>query len=54
MRTFADWDEVHPSFLELDLVAHCGESAAGEYLHTLNAVDLAMGWSEPLALPNRS
>jgi hypothetical protein len=58
VRTFADWDEAHPGFLEVDLMAHCGESvarhAAGEFLHTLNAVDLATGWCEPLALPNRS
>jgi hypothetical protein len=39
VRTFADWNDVHPGFLEMDLVAHCGESVAGEYLHTLNAVD---------------
>jgi len=43
VRTFADWDDAHPGFLELDLVAHCGESTAGEYLHTLNAVDVATG-----------
>ncbi|MGQ9602531.1 MAG: hypothetical protein ACUVUT_07680 [Candidatus Bipolaricaulia bacterium] len=34
LRTFADWDDARPGFLELDLVAHCGESAGGEYLHT--------------------
>ncbi|MDH7504553.1 MAG: hypothetical protein QHH25_00150 [Candidatus Acetothermia bacterium] len=38
----------------MDLVAHCGESVAGEFLHTVNAVDPATGWREPLALPNRS
>jgi len=33
IRTFADWDGdgKSPGFLELDLVAHCAESAAGEY-----------------------
>ncbi len=54
VRTFADWDDARPGFLEMDLAAHCGESAAGEYLHTLNAVDVATGWCEPEALPNRS
>jgi hypothetical protein len=38
----------------LFLVAHCGESAAGEYLHTLSAVDVATGWCELEVLPNRS
>ncbi len=54
MRTFADWDDARPGFLEMDLVAHCGPTTAGEYLHTLNAVDMATGWCEPEALPNRS
>jgi hypothetical protein len=54
VRTFADWNDVHPGFLEMDLVAHCGESVAGEYLNTLNAVDVATGWCEPEVLANRS
>jgi hypothetical protein len=46
MGTFADWEEARPGFLEMDLVAHCGESAEGFYLHTLSAVDVATGWVE--------
>jgi len=46
IRTFADWEENHPGFLEADLVAHCGESAEGFYLTTLSTVDVATGWSE--------
>jgi hypothetical protein len=53
IRTFADWDDARPGFLEIDLVAHCGETTAGEYLHTLSAVDVATRWYEPFALPNR-
>ena len=48
IRTFADWRENKPGFLEVDLVAHCGESAEGFYLNTLSAVDVASGWSECL------
>ena len=48
IRTFADWQENRPGFLEVDLVAHCGESAEGFYLNTLSAVDVASGWSEYL------
>ena len=40
MRTFADWQENRPGFLEIDLVAHCGESTQGFYLNTLCAVDV--------------
>jgi len=46
IRTFADWEENRPGFLEADLVPHCGESAEGFYLNTLSAVDVATGWSE--------
>ena len=46
IRTFADWEEDRPGFLEVDLVPHCGESAEGFYLTTLCAVDVASGWSE--------
>jgi hypothetical protein len=46
IRTFADWQENKPGFLEVDLVAHCGDSAEGFYLNTLCAVDVASGWTE--------
>ncbi len=46
IRTFADWQENRPGFLEADLVSHCGESSEGFYLTTLSAVDIASGWSE--------
>jgi len=48
IRTFADWEEKKPGFMETDLVAHCGESAEGFYLNTLCAVDVASGWTECL------
>jgi hypothetical protein len=46
IRTFADWKENRPGFIEVDLVAHCGESTEGFYLTTLSTVDVASGWSE--------
>ncbi len=53
IRTFADWDEVQPGFVEMDLVAHCGQTTAGYYLNTLTAVDV-YSWTECLALPHRT
>jgi hypothetical protein len=50
IRTFNDWDEKQPGFLEVDLVAHCGESVDGFYLNTLSTVDVATGWVEPVAV----
>ena len=44
IRTFAEWNEQRSGFLEIDLVAHCGESTEGQYLNTLSAVDIATGW----------
>jgi Integrase core domain len=44
IRTFADWTDVQPGFLEMDLVAHCGWNAAGHFLYTLSMVDVATGW----------
>jgi len=46
IRTFGDWKEDKPGFLEIDLVAHCGDSVEGFYLNTLCAVDVASGWTE--------
>ena len=53
IRTFADWQENKPGFVEIDLVAHCGESTEGTYLHTLCAVDIASGWTECLPLSSK-
>ena len=50
VRTFADWDDLKPSFLEADLVAHCGTSTGGAYLSTLTLTDVATTWTECLAL----
>ena len=46
IRTFADWQEDCPGFLEVDLVSHCGETTEGFYLTTLSTVAVASGWSE--------
>jgi hypothetical protein len=54
VRTFTPWEDEHPGFLEIDLVAHCGQSTEGIYLNTLTATDLATGWTECLALPNKT
>lgn len=53
IRTFADWDDKRPGFVEVDLVAHCHDSTGGEYLHTLVLTDVCTAWTECVALPNR-
>ena len=46
IRTFTDWDDARPGFVEVDLVAHCGSSTRGFYLCTLCAVDITTAWVE--------
>lgn len=48
------WDLAQPGSFEVDLVHHCGEVPAGEYVHTLQLVDVATGWSERVAVLGRS
>lgn len=48
------WDESMPGHLEIDLVHHCGPSPSGQYVHTLQATDVATGWSECVAILGRS
>jgi hypothetical protein len=50
VRTFADWKDPPPGFMEVDLVAHCGDIAAGSFAHTLVLTDIASGWTECVAL----
>jgi hypothetical protein len=48
------WQEQEPGHLETDLVHHCGVSASGHYVHTLQMIDVATGWSERAATLGRS
>ncbi len=54
MRTFAQWDDAEPGFMEVDLVAHCGEATQGEYLNSLDMIDVKTRWVELYGLLNRS
>jgi hypothetical protein len=54
VRTFTEWDEERPGFLEIDLVAHCGNTTEGQYLNTLTCTDLCTGWTDVTALLHRS
>lgn len=54
VQTFTPWEDERPGFVEVDLVAHCGETTEGPYLNTLSCVDIATGWMECLGLPNKT
>jgi hypothetical protein len=53
IRTFQEWNDIQPGFLEADLVAHCGTHTDGSFLCTLTLTDIATGWTECLPLLNK-
>jgi hypothetical protein len=49
IRTWAQWDDAVPGFVEIDLVGHEGGNAEGEHAYTLTVTDIATGWTpEPV------
>lgn len=47
-------DIAEPGHFEIDLVHHCGERTQGEYLYTLQMIDVATGWGARRAILGRS
>lgn len=47
---YGPWDEVDPGFFEMDTVAHCGETVAGDFIYSLDLIDIATGWNEQAAI----
>lgn len=54
IRTFSEWNEQRPGFVEIDLVGHDGGDACGEYLYTLDVTDVCTGWTETQAVKNKA
>ena len=50
VRTFADWKEPAPGYLEIDFVSHGGTSMEGAFLWSLAATDVCTGWVEVVPL----
>lgn len=42
----SSWDEKRIGFGELDTVAHCGDSASGEFISSLTYTDILTQWTE--------
>jgi len=47
------WDVTTPGFTEVDLVSHSGNSADGEFGHTLDVTDIHTTWTESRAVLGR-
>lgn len=54
IRTFSEWDEGKPGFVEIDLVAHDGGLTIGDFAQTLDMTDICTGWTETIAVPNKA
>ena len=46
VQTFADWHRPPPGFLEIDLVAYCGDNMGGSFIFSLVATDVCTGWPD--------
>lgn len=54
VRTWAQWDDAVPGFVEIDLVGHEGGNALGEHAYTLTVTDIATGWTENRSVPSKA
>ncbi|GAH58468.1 unnamed protein product, partial [marine sediment metagenome] len=54
IRTFADWNDARPGFVEIDLVGHDGGKSSGDYIQSLNFVDIATCWDITAACKNKA
>ena len=50
VRTFSDWGDPAPGFVEADLVAHSGPITSGAFVQTLVLTDIATGWTEAISV----
>ncbi len=53
VRTFGDWNDPPPGFVEVDFVAHSGTSSAGNFVQTMVLTDIATGWTECVPVRTR-
>jgi hypothetical protein len=53
VRTFAGWRDPAPRCMEADLVAHCGNTVEGSFVHALVLTDVASTWTESLSKNRR-
>jgi hypothetical protein len=54
LRLGTEWDDAIPGYVEIDLVAHCGDTTAGEYINTLDVTDICTGWTETESVLNKA
>lgn len=53
VRTFGDWNDPPPGYVEVDFVAHSGTSSSGSFVQTMVLTDIATGWTECVPVRTR-
>jgi len=54
IKTFSEWNDTVPGFVEIDLGGHDGGIVRGQYCQTLDVTDVATGWTETRAVLNKA
>jgi hypothetical protein len=54
IRTWAQWSENMPGFVEIDLVGHEGGNSSGEFCFTLTVTDIFTGWTINRSVKNKA
>lgn len=54
IKTFSEWNEQKPGFVEIDLVGHEGGINSGEFIQSLDVTDVYSGWTEVQAVRNKA
>ena len=54
VKVFEEQDRSILGNMQIDLVEHCGASAAGEFVNTLTTTDIFSGWTEEEAIMGKS
>lgn len=47
---YGRWTDTDPGWCETDTVAHCSDDVSGEFIYSLDVIDICSGWSEQAAI----
>ena len=54
VKTFSEWKDAEPGFLQMDCVGHDGGNVRGDFNQTLDATDVVTTWTETRAVKNKA
>jgi hypothetical protein len=53
MKTWHEWDNSIPGFVQIDLVGHEGGDNNGHFYYSLDATDVTTGWTEVITVRSK-